>query len=114
MASATRYTLSHSRLGTTIYRSTFDQKMTMTWDATRAVTEAEAVMAYELKAVGALWLERHEGEWIVMLKITGRQGDSYLCTTRDKAQPRRFVNLHKLMGFLDEKFPTIKQISLVR
>lgn len=76
------------------------------------ISEAEAVMADEERAIQSLRIEKHGAEYTVHLQLSWRKAEVFIATQRDKTKPKGFMHLGRLIDFIETKLPRVKSVQL--
>lgn len=83
------------------------------WDPDLSITEPEADTASRNAAVAAIRIVKTDPDTFhVMLKLTWRKQEVFICTTRTRTEPRTFRHLGRLVEYLEEHFPAISEITM--
>ena len=83
------------------------------WDPELSITEPEADTASRNAAVAAIRIVKTGPDTFhVLLKLTWRKHEVFLCTTRARKEPRQFKHLGRLIEYIEEHFPTISELTM--
>ena len=83
------------------------------WDPDLSITEPEADTASRNSAVAAVRIVKTGPDTFhVMLRLTWRKQEVFMCTTRTRTEPRAFKHLGRLVEYLEEHFPAISEIAM--
>ena len=83
------------------------------WDHELSITEPEADTASRNDAVTSIRIVKTDPDTFhVLIRLTWRKQDCYLCTTRSRTEPRTFKHLGRLVEYLEEHFPTVTEVTL--
>lgn len=89
--------------------------LTVVFDPELAITEADLVRAAHHRAITSLRIAclPESGDYYLTLRL-GWRGDHqlYVCTLRNRHEPRGWKSLERLIAYLREKVPGIEAITL--
>lgn len=84
------------------------------WDQNFAITEADADRAGRCGTVSAVKVVKSGAdEFHVILSLSWATGEFFLCTTRNKKEPRKFRHIGRLLEYIEGRFPGINELRLV-
>ena len=82
------------------------------WDTEKAISETELVISDQNNAIKELRIEKDGESHRVFVKLTWRQGEFFLATTRSSAKPRNFKHLGRLVEHIEKTYLSVKSFHV--
>lgn len=82
------------------------------WNPECAITEADAVLAAQNRALKSLRIVKNGEAYHLLLQLSWRKDELYLATTRSLKDPRKFKNLDRLIEYIEEHYPGIHNLGI--
>jgi hypothetical protein len=83
------------------------------WNPEHSITEADAVIAAKSETLKSLRIIKDNGDFYVLVRLSWRKEELFLATTRTRKEPRKFRHLGRLIEYIENNYPCVKNITLL-
>lgn len=79
-------------------------------DLNHSITEANAAIADEHKSITSMRLIKNGASFTLFMKLNWLNEEVFLATARNRKQPREFVDMGRLIKYIEARFPNVKTL----